>query len=147
MVRRQLLVVAASLALASCFLPHEFVLDLNLPSADRVGWNFEGKWQFFYAGYDPRMIELKQEDQTSIGAALNELPGAQPARFLGKNVWSQSIQWSGSSDGPSITFPNVRGDAELWFLRARRLDPNTIEIETPGPPTGAQFFSRSWLQV
>lgn len=139
MIRRQLLVAAASLALASCFLPNEFVLDLNLPSADRVGWNFEGKWQFFYAGYDPRKIELKQTDQTNIGTALNELSGAQPARFLGKNIWSQSIQWSGSLDDPSITFPNVRGDAELWFVRVHRLDPKTVEIETPEPPKGADL--------
>lgn len=140
MIRRHLLVVAAaSLALASCFLPNEFVLDLNLPSADRVGWNFEGKWQFFYAGYDPRKIELKQTDQASIVAALNGLPGAQPARFLGKNVWSQSVRWEGTLDDSPVTFPAGRGTADIWFVRAHRLDPKTVEIETPAPPKGADL--------
>lgn len=125
--------------------PHEFVLDLNLPSADRVGWNFEGKWQFFYAGYDPRKTELEKTDQTSIGTALNELPGGQPARLLGKNVWSQGIRWEGTLDDSPVTFPAGRGNAEIWLVRVRRLDPKTVELETPAPPSASDvnFFLKT----
>lgn len=139
MIRRHLLAVATCLALASCFLPNDFVLDLNLPSADRVGWSFEGNWQFFYPGYDPRKIKLKESDQTNIVAALNGLPGAQPARFLGKNVWSQSVRWEGALDDLPVTFPAGHGNADIWFVRAHRLDPKTVEIETPAPPKEADL--------
>lgn len=130
--------------LFGCFIPNAFDLYVEIPDASNVKWKFDGKWQFFFAGYDPGKQQLRPQDIAGLTAELSKLPGGASPIHAGGNVWTQTINWQvslrdGMSRPSAVNFPTgtaPRGGGEYWLLRVTPESSNSVLVETVSPPTG-----------
>jgi hypothetical protein len=130
--------------LSGCFIPDEFDLELSIPTPTEVGWNFNGKWQFFFAGYHPQKQAIPPKDLISLTSELGKLPGSSSVAHLEGNVWKQSISWrvllQDSQKRPvPVLFPTSTqptGGPDYWLVRISPESASSVLIETAQPPTG-----------
>jgi hypothetical protein len=131
--------------LSGCFIPDDFDLEIDVPNAGEAGWKYNGKWQFFFAGYDPRREVIPPNDVIGLTAELAKLPGSTSVTHVEKNIWKQSIAWKvrlrDSQNRPTaVLFPTstapTGGGPEYWLVRIVPEAGNSVLLETVAPPTG-----------
>jgi hypothetical protein len=136
--------------LSGCFIPDGFDLEIDVPNSGEVGWKFDGKWQLFLPGYDPRRETIPAKDLIAVTADLGKLPGTTSVTHLEKNVWKQSIAWQvrlrDSQNRPAPVFFPTGGAADYWLVRIIP-EEKAVLLETVAPPTGqdlAAFVSMGY---
>jgi hypothetical protein len=147
---------AVALALAAllggCLIPDDFNLEITVPSAREASWKFDGNWQLFLAGHDPRKEVIDPNNMIGLTAELAKLPGSTSVKHIEKNIWRQSISSQAglrdNQDRPiTVLFPTGTQRADVWLVRITPESADSVLLETVQPPSAnelAEFKSMGY---
>jgi hypothetical protein len=144
--------LALTALLEGCLIPDDFDLEITVPSARQVSWKFDGKWQFFLVGHDPRKEVIDPNAVIGLTEELAKLPGSTSVKHIEKNIWKQSISSQASlrdnQDRPiPALFPTGTQTADVWLVRISPESADSVLLETVQPPPAnelAEFKSMGY---
>ena len=139
--------MAAVVLLSACFIPDEFDLKFDIPNSSEVSWTYDGKWQFFFSGFDPQKAKVPPKELPRLTKELGKIPGSTSVTHIDNHIWKQSISWKKQlrdAQGKPVmaSFPTgalgKRGMA-YWLVRITPEEDGSVLLKTVQPPKGKKL--------